>query len=352
LSYLLYPFRLVVAPFFSMTMRDCLVALVPGLCLMALHYLWVLRSDVAFEEASLDASRRIAERIAAVRSGNWQAMSVPKKAKRGPFLLHPVGSPVIALFWKNLISAGNVFTGRFWIVIVYFVVFGGFMGTTMVRQGGVAMILVVFFMFLLAMSLIMAPQFLRQDFRQDLLCVDVLKLYPMPGWQIAMGELLAPVAIMTGIQWLLILLSVIFCPSSFYNYALSMPLRLSIGFGAALLLPLINVVTLAIPNAAVLIFPAWFQLGKDAPHGIEVMGQRIILMFGQIFVVLLSLVPASALFFGIFWLISLWIGPAPAVVIASVFAVSLLAYESWVILKMLGRRFDRFDLSAELNGNS
>ena len=44
-----------------------------------------------------------------------------------------------------------------------------------------------------------------------------------------------------------------------------------------------------IPNAAVLFFPAWFQLGKDGPRGFETTGQQLILMFGQLLVLALSL---------------------------------------------------------------
>ena len=41
--------------------------------LLLLHYAWVVRSNVAFEEASVQASQKLAEKLAAVRSGNWQA---------------------------------------------------------------------------------------------------------------------------------------------------------------------------------------------------------------------------------------------------------------------------------------
>ena len=35
------------------------------------------------------------------------------------------------------------------------------------------------------------PQLLRQDLRSDLLNADLLKAYPLPGWQIVLGEVLA-----------------------------------------------------------------------------------------------------------------------------------------------------------------
>ena len=58
---------------------------------------------------------------------------------------------------------------------------------------------------LAAMSLFWGPQMLRNDLRQDLPATDVLKMFPMPGWQVVLGEVLAPAAILAGAQWLLLL---------------------------------------------------------------------------------------------------------------------------------------------------
>ena len=51
----------------------------------------------------------------------------------------------------------------------------------------------------------MGPQLIRQDFRQELPMADLLKTYPLTGWQLAFGELFAPAAILTCTQWLLLI---------------------------------------------------------------------------------------------------------------------------------------------------
>src|SRR5262249_26304380 len=140
-------------------------------------------------------------------------------------------------------------------------------------------------------SLFLGPQFLRQDFRQDLPLADILKMYPLPGWQIVLGELLGPALILTAIQWLLAGAGIVFCSQS------TLPLLMgwgsfALGFGIAIIAPRINLITLQIPNAAVLLFPAWFQSAKDGPQGIEATGQRIIFAIGQVIVFLLALIPA------------------------------------------------------------
>ncbi|MGC7556532.1 hypothetical protein, partial [Pandoraea pneumonica] len=64
MPYALYPFRLVVRPYFAGDISAFVLALVPALLLLALHYVWVIRSNVAFEEASVDASKKLAEKVA------------------------------------------------------------------------------------------------------------------------------------------------------------------------------------------------------------------------------------------------------------------------------------------------
>ena len=54
---------------------------------------------------------------------------------------------------------------------------------------------------MLAMSLFSGPQLLRNDLRQDLPAADVLKMFPMPGWQIVLGEVLAPAAMLAGVSY-------------------------------------------------------------------------------------------------------------------------------------------------------
>ena len=80
--YLLYPFRLVVRPFLAQDATAFFIALAPVLLIFLFHYLWVVYSDVAFEEASVEASQKLAVRVAAVRAGNWQGAKKKQKARR------------------------------------------------------------------------------------------------------------------------------------------------------------------------------------------------------------------------------------------------------------------------------
>ena len=141
------------------------------------------------------------------------------------------------------------------------------------------------------MSLVSGPQMLRHDFRQDLRVADVLKMYPMPAGRWFSARCSRPPPYRDA-QWAL-LLAALLCSTSVRGGPAPMVWRIASALAAALVLPFVDFLALLLPNGAALIFPAWVQLGKDAPRGIETMGQQIILMFGQMRVLLLAPVPAG-----------------------------------------------------------
>ncbi len=347
-TYLLYPFRLMVRPYLAPDGLAFLRTLPFALLLLGAHYVWVARANVAFEEASLEASRRHAERLASIRSGNWQGAKPKRKAKRPPFALGPAGPPAIALLWKNLISVGHGFTLRMWIslAVVSIVLCMGLQPLS--AHSGIGSVIGILAGILAIWSLVLGPQLLRQDFRQDLMVADILKSYPMRGWQIALGEILAPATVLTGFQWCLLIL----CAGLLWNFepaSVEKSLRLGIAFGAGVLIPVLNFITLQVPNAAVLLFPAWFQASKEGAHGIEATGQRLIFLLGQLLTFALSLLPATIVFLVVFLLGRFALGLAAAVPLASLAAALVLAIEAGLGLMLLGWLFERFDVSTELS---
>jgi hypothetical protein len=336
----------VVRPYFTRNAVDFALASGPALAILALHYFWVVRSNVAFEEASVDASRRLAERIAAHRANRGAGAILPKKKKNAPFKLAPTGHPAIGFLWKNLIAAGQAYTLRFWIFLAWILICVAFASNLGSHAHGFGMFIATFAFALLAMSIVMGPQLVRQDFRTDLPMADVLKTYPLPGWQVALGELLAPAAILTGVQWLLIILAAGF--SGNLDKAIPLQTRLCAALGLAILVAPLSLVSFIIPNAAVLLFPAWFQTGRNAPQGIEVSGQRVIFGLGQFLVLLLSLLGPGVVGLLTYYLFSHFVvGPILAIPIAAVPAALVLAGEAFFGIQFLGRFFEKLDLSLE-----
>jgi hypothetical protein len=177
--------------------------------------------------------------------------------------------------------------------------------------------------------------------------MDILKVFPLPGWQIALGEILAPAVILTCVHWLLLLIGVL-CLAPHPPIKIPGNLIVAIGIGAALIVPALNVISLLIPNAAVLLFSAWFQAGKDSPRGIEATGQRLIFAIGQFLAFAVSLIPAAAVFYGLFSLVIYLSGLLLAAVLtAAIGAAVVLAVEAGLGVMLLGYLFNKFDVSGE-----
>jgi ABC-2 type transport system permease protein len=300
---------------------------------------------VAFEEASVEASKKLAVRITAVRAGNWRTAGKKQKARRAWFTLAPTGPAAAALLWKNLIGVGQVFSPRLWFVLITIVVMALVFGLKDVRHdqnfSSLAAIIVAI---ALSYSLLLGPQLLRLDFRQDLPMADILKTFPLRGWQVALGEILAPVTVMIVFQWLVLLIG---AGLIFYLSGKQTALFLAIAFSAAVLLPALDFLLLLIPNAAVLLFPSWIQSGKDSPRGIEATGQRLIFAVGQLLMLLLALMPAALAFAAVYFPLKFALGPVTPVPFASLAATVVVAVEAGLGLRLLGRLFERFDVTEE-----
>lgn len=349
--YILMPLRWLAGPYLASNAAEFVRALPFAAGILLVHYFWVVRANVAFEEASVEASRKLAETVAAVRAGKWGAgRSLPPAARRKtwtPFRLKPNGPPAAAFLWKNLISVGRGASLRLWIVILAVVVGAAVGFGSGAGMSNPARFFGMFAVMFLVWALFLGPQLMRQDFRQDLALADLLKTYPVPGWQMALGQILAPAVILSALQWLLLVAATLFLLPR-QDVALGWPGNLGFSFGLALLLPFLNLVGLLIPNATVLLFPAWVQPGKDGPQGVEATGQRLIAMLGQVLVFALSLIVPALAFAIAFFLLRL-LTPLPAAVLAgSVAAAVALAFEVAAAVAWLGRVFEKLDIAKEL----
>ena len=348
LRWLLAPGKWLFGPLFAMDGRAFLAALGPALLVYASHYLWVLRNEVAFEETSLGKAEKRAAKVNAMREGNGQLGGAPRKARRAPFDLSRVRRPELAFLWKNLLSSREYLQPRTALIAAGIILVGCTWLARHPAYGSIGETLAMFSLAIAAYVLVLGPQFVRQDLRSDLLNTDILKTYPLHGWQIVLGEILTPLAIVTAVLWLLLLTAVLTFQPERLAW-LTLAVRWAIALGLALIAPLLCALQLLVVNAAAVLFPAWLPTSRGrAPPSIEVMGQRIFFVVGQFLVIVLALLPAAlaaALVYGLLqWLVNIPV----AAVFASLAVFAILCVEVGWVLAWLGRLFDRFDLSAEL----
>jgi ABC-2 type transport system permease protein len=350
LSSALTPFTWLVAPMFATDASMFLSALPLALGLMAVHYVWVLRFDAAFEEASMEAAQRRAAHAAAWRSGrggSWR--QAPQKPRTTPFALAPTGFAPSAFLWKGLIALGGFYRLRTWLIAcgISIACLTWFAANPHTRQaltaiGGAALSLSVWLF-------VLGPMFAQQSLRRMFEHLDVLKASPLLGRQLVLGELMTPVVVITAAQWLLLLVGGLSLQPWTEDGMFSTGSFVVMLIAAAALSPVLCGLMLCVPFAGMLLFPAWL-VGPpgESRGGIEIMGQRLIFLAGYVLVLLLALLPAglsSALAF----FAAQWLGGSNAVslALAVVVAMALLTAEWLLVIVWLGRRVDGLDLSLE-----
>src|SRR5664280_631770 len=348
-AWLLAPCLWILRPFFAPDLAAFLRALGPALLILAGHYLWVIRSEVAFEEASLELARRRAERGAARRAGRWGDRNQPARKRREPFALRPHGLAAPAFLWRALISAGPWFYPRNWLFIS-----AGVLGVMLwlAAQPAYRTVLVVVQAAALPLGfwvLIAGPMLMRREVRLLMQRLDVVKTYPLRGWQVVLGEMLAPIALITAVEWLLLAVLAVAAASLTGRYG-STVLLSGLGMvGVGLLVPPVVGLMTGIPFAATLYFPSWMSAVGQAGGGLDAMGQRMIFAGGFLVVLAAALLPA-ALAAAVPYFIVLWTADSPAAaLVAGAGAASLvLIGELAAVVWWLGGRYDRFDLSTEV----
>jgi hypothetical protein len=161
----------------------------------------VIGMDAHFMEASVEATRRLSERRERARKGRLygQSKTVGSGRFRVPLLPRWKGAGPIA--WQQLTAVSRSGRSILWLLVILAVSFGipGMVTRSKSEpMGGEA--LASMLAPLAIFSLMFLPQLLRYDFRGDFDRLDLLKTLPMPATSLVIGQLLAPVLLMTAVQ--------------------------------------------------------------------------------------------------------------------------------------------------------
>ena len=334
---LTYPFRILIRPLGAHSVADWLAALWPGLLLMVLHYVWVVRSDTAFEEAAAEVSLR---RATALTSGSISAATTRSQPRRTLVRLSATGWPAGAILWKNLVAATR--TRRIRNVAVSLALAGGIVallsfdpeGTFAEAAGWLAL-------FWAGLMVIIGPLYVRNDLRGDLLKLDLLRSYPLRGWSVVLAEASASTLMLTLMQIALLGLSYLaFLGNQTLEPGLqerTLLLLLSLMF-----LPPINLLGMLIQNGAALLYPAWVRVGAGRPGGVETLGQNLLMVIAFMVLLALTLVIPATLAGGSYLLLRRGLEEW-ALIPAGVLALLAMAFEAAWIVEWLGSLFERTD---------
>ena len=301
---------------------------------------------VDFEEGSIALSQKKSNAVTRQRSqndGQWIAF----KRLPPPFRLAESGPPEIAIIWKNLIASLRI--GMMPVVIIFCVMTfligeslfipdlpGSFIGNMM--------------LVICAIIPLLGANFFAQDLRLDVTRIEYLKTFPLTGERVVAAEMAAPMIMMSLVELFFLTVTMIFLNTHALN-----------GITAVFASPqvMICIFIFAIPicailtvmrNAAVLLFPSWIIRSKEEPRGFAVTGQRFIVALGNLVVLCVALIPAAIVFLPAFFVAHRFFAGSPGfLAMTTLPPVAIIAAEVWIAVRWLGRYFDSFDSSIELD---
>src|SRR5439155_5433949 len=331
----LWPFTALARPIFAVGVGDYVLALGVSALVLVATTAWMLQIDAALEEAAAAAERRAAD--AATQTSAY-------RASRASFTLAAFGRPEAIFAWKaatqtlRSVDRRNLF--RLAAIIVALTV----AATSLGRASGVRALGGSFALAATAFLILMAPQVLRVDMREDLRHLDVLKTWPVRAAAIVRGELLWPGAILTAGAWAALAIAEILAGTSLFA-RVQLAWRLAGGAAIAILAPALVFAQLTIHNTAAFLFPAWVPLGQQLPRGLDATGQRLIRLGATWLPVVISGIP-GAVAGAIVWLALRAFVGAAAIVPASLVCAAAVAAEVLVATEALGPAYESLDLTA------
>jgi hypothetical protein len=317
----------------------------PGvLALIGVTYAWVLQTDAAFEEAAAARAEKPSSRALAAQ---------PRVSRRGaPFLLALEGPPETAILWKNLILLGRYASVRTLLRILPFVIAFLPMGFGMGMAGkkgtpGAAVLMTAACM-AAGMVLLIGPGTMRNDLRDDLRRLALLKTWPVSGQALVRGELLAPTLVLSVIACLPIIVAAFAfggLPAKGPVTALLGAHRASFAVAGLLIAPALVLAQLVVQNGLAVLLPAWLVTKGSAGAGLERMGQSLVVVWGGWLAAIAFVVPGALVGWTVRSLLTTAMGPA-AVIPAAGALLAFVIGEALLATSWLGRVLDRTDLQS------
>jgi hypothetical protein len=333
----LLPFTTLLGPVLAAGPAEAARALLPAAGVTLLTYVWAIRSDVAFEEASAAHAER-----AARQPRDRMAPRAPRST-RVPFELAAQGRPEAAVIWKNLISLGRYGSIRTVVSVLAAVVGVGFVVAQ--GAGGFAAGLARLAAFAAGVTVFFGPQITRNDLRQDLAQLAVLKSWPVRGAALLRGEVLGPTVFLSAIALVLLVAAAPLSAPLAARWHLGAWDRVSYTLAAFLIASGLILTQVVFHNAMALFFPAWVQMLGRRSRGVDALGQQLLMMAGLVVALALAVVPAglAALFAGAVCRVTLGVVP---VLIPAAVGAAVLVVQNAIVVESLGSVMDRTDVSA------
>jgi len=329
----LWPFVVVARPLFAPWPGPFLRALGGAAMVLAALVAWMLYSDDACQDAAAAAAERRA-RGPARRAATYRVRATG-------WTLAATGRPEGVFVWKAAMQTLRLVDGRGVLRAAALLVALAVAAVSVGRPADVAAVIGVCMTGGALFTVLLAPQVLRMDMRQDLRHLEVLKTWPVKAPAVLRGELAWPGTLITAMVWAMIGVATLLSSAVFAD--VSGAVRLSVGAASAILAPALVFAQLVIHNGVALMFPAWVPLGTQRPRGLDAMGQRLILLGGTWVLMAVLMLPGAIAGGGVWFALRGFAGPA-AFVPAALLCTAVVGLEVLVATELLGPAYERIDI--------
>lgn len=342
LGWVLLPVRAPIEVALAQELQTFLVGLPVAVGGLLAHAAWVLWTATAFEDASVAAAETRAQQVQVRRRG-WS----PLGRLRVPIPLAGTGRPEVALAWKSVIAAIRLASLRLVLALALMGFTIALLAASLMEGESTGLVIAAVVAASTAGYLaLMGAQLLRVDLRLDLPQMDLLRSWPLTGRAVVMGQIAGPALILAVMEWICLLAALIL--GTGWPGPPDTAGRLALVAALGIALPILSLCGLVVQNGAVLVFPEWAVL--DAQVGPEVLGRRLILLVLNLGLMVFGTLPATVVGAGVLVVGLPLIGEA-ALPLAALAGAAVVLVELWLVVGMLGRWFEQFDVS-DLGGLS
>lgn len=334
-SVLLTPFTALLTPLFAKTLPQFLAALPAAAAIYALTVMWLVVADRASAaQADATAERQVTRQAQASQAYVARAVS---------WRLAWSGPTELLFLWKAAAQTWRTVDRR--VLVRGLLLLGWLVGASLLVTRGRSLTLLfgVGATWAALFSVLMMPQIIRMDLRQDLEHLALLRSWPVRGAAVLRGQILWPALLVIAMAW--------FFGSVAMGLSINSPSRIPFGNRVAawsaflLLAPGIVLAQYTVHNAVAVLFPGWIPIGPNRPRGVDAAGQRLLLLIGNWLGLLLALIPGVIVVALLSFTLRRAMGPVVLPIGAFVTTLAVCA-EVWVATEWLGRAWDRLDVTS------
>jgi hypothetical protein len=188
------------------------------------------------------------------------------------------------------------------------------------------------------LMLVLGGRLIRNDLRQDMQHLPLIKSLPMAPGDIVLAEVASSALPMAAVQMALLLIAYIaLIPSQIRFF--TPDIRLALLVAAPFLIVALNAALITVQNAMAVLFPAWVRLGPIVTTGVEALGQNVLAMLANLVFLGLGLVLPVIVAFGSIRVLhqARFVEVAVSVILSSI----ILSLETYGAMRFLGRGLAR-----------